>query len=95
MYSGYWQVLTGNKAPEIMEFFTPDGKQQCKVMPIGDLNAAPSFVGIIMKLKMEWETLAKERSLKCFNQKSLLIMCYCMGPQQRSSYHTSEPSWMS
>ena len=92
MYSGYWQVLTGNKAPEIMEFFTPDGKQQCKVMPIGDLNAAPSFVGIIMKLKMEWETLAKERGLKFFSSEIIVdyVLLYGRTSEQLISHFNND-----
>ena len=30
-------------------------------MPMGDLNSAPTFLAKIMKLKMECDTLSKER----------------------------------
>ena len=33
-------------------------------MPIRALNSAPIFVAMMMKLDMEWDTLAKERGLK-------------------------------
>ena len=33
-------------------------------MPMGSLNSSPTFVTMIMKLKMEWDTLAKDRRLK-------------------------------
>ena len=31
---------------------------------MGGLNAAPTFVAMIMKLKMEWDTLANQRGIK-------------------------------
>ena len=33
-------------------------------MTIGELNTASTFVAILMKLQMEWDTLAMERGLK-------------------------------
>ena len=33
-------------------------------MSMGTLDAAPIFVAMIMKLRMEWYTLSKERGLK-------------------------------
>ena len=33
-------------------------------MPMGTLNAAPTFVETMMKLYMQWDTLSKKRSLK-------------------------------
>ena len=33
-------------------------------MPMGELNVSPTFVAVNMKLKMEWDTIAKERGLK-------------------------------
>ena len=41
-------------------------------MPIGDLNSAPKFVAMIMKLKLEWDTLAKERVLKNVAYKNIV-----------------------
>ena len=52
-----------------MEFFTLDGNQWCKVMPTGDLNSAPTFVAMMMKLQMEWDTLAEQRGLKMLHEK--------------------------
>ena len=34
------------------------------MIPMGALNSDPNFVAMIMKLQMEWDTLAKERGLK-------------------------------
>ena len=64
MYSGYWKVVAEEEARERLEFFVPDRKQQWKLMPMRDLNAAPTFVAMMMKLQMEWDTLAKGRGLK-------------------------------
>ena len=33
-------------------------------MPMRSLNAAPTFVSTTKNLRMEWDTLAKERDLK-------------------------------
>ena len=33
-------------------------------MPTGDLNVDPIFVSMMIKLQMEWDTLAKEYGLK-------------------------------
>ena len=33
-------------------------------MPMWYLNAAPTFISMVMKLKNEWDTLAEERSLR-------------------------------
>ena len=33
-------------------------------MPMGYLNTASTFVSMMNKLKMEWDTLVKERGLK-------------------------------
>ena len=32
-------------------------------MPMGTLNASPTFVAMIMKLQIEWDTLSKYRGL--------------------------------
>ena len=52
---------------------------------MGSLHAAPLFLEMMMNIKNEWDTLAKERCLKFLHQKLLLIMCYCMGAQPSSS----------
>ena len=59
MENGYWQVVAEYEALENMELFTPYGKRRYKVMPMWDLNTAPTFVSMIMNLKMKWDTLAK------------------------------------
>ena len=41
-------------------------------MPIGALNAAPTFVAMMIKPYMEWSTLAKERGLKFFASKIIV-----------------------
>ena len=64
MDSSYCQLVAEEEARKILEFFTPDGKRRCKVMSMGDLNAAPTFVAMVIKLQKEWNTLAKERGLK-------------------------------
>ena len=33
-------------------------------MPMGALNADPTFVAMIVKLRIEWDNLAEERGLK-------------------------------
>ena len=39
---------------------------------MGDLNEAPKFVAMKMELKMEWDTLSKERGLKIFALKIIV-----------------------
>ena len=41
-------------------------------MPMGDLNEAPTFVAMMVKLQMECCTLSKERSLKHFASKNIV-----------------------
>ena len=41
--SGYWQVVAEEEAHERLELFTPDGNRRWKLMPMGALNAAPTF----------------------------------------------------
>ena len=53
MDSGYWQVLSEEEERERLTFLNPDGKRRWKVMHIGDLNADPTFVAMMMKLIME------------------------------------------
>ena len=45
-------------------------------MHVGALNAATTFVAIMMKLHMEWYTLAKERGLE--NVASKIIVDYLL-----------------
>ena len=42
--SGYWQVLAEGEAWQTLSFFIPDGKRQWKVIPMGALYAAPTFI---------------------------------------------------
>ena len=53
-------------------------------MTMGSLNTAPTFLAMITKLQMEWDTLAKERVLKNDALKSLLMMCYFIDAHQRT-----------
>ena len=69
MDSVYWKVLEEEEAREILDLFTPDGKRRWKVMPMGDLNADQIFVAMTTKLKMEWDTLSKQQSLKNISSK--------------------------
>ena len=62
--SGYWQVMTEEEARERLALFTPDGKRWWKVISMWDLYAATTFVAMAMNLKMEGDTLAKERRFK-------------------------------
>ena len=64
MDSGYWKVLEEYVALKRLALFIPDGNWWCRVMPMGDLNVASTFVVMMMKLKMEWDTLAEEFGLK-------------------------------
>ena len=41
-------------------------------MPMGDLNATPTLVVTMMKLQMEWDTLAKESGMKYFAEKTIV-----------------------
>ena len=58
MDNGYCQVVAEEEACERLAFFTPDGKRRWKVMPMGDLNADTTFLAMMTKLQMEWDTLA-------------------------------------
>ena len=42
-------------------------------MPMGSLNAAPTFLAMTMKLHMEWDTLAKERGFKNVASKIIVV----------------------
>ena len=64
MDSGYCQVVVEEMAQERLELFIPDGKWRRKLMPMGALNKAKTFVAMAMKIEMEWNTFAKERGLK-------------------------------
>ena len=59
MYSGYFQVVVEEDARERLALLALDRKRRWRVMPMGDLNAASTFLATMMKLHMEWDTLAK------------------------------------
>ena len=58
MESGYCQLVAEEEAREILALFTLYVKWQWKVIPMGALNTAPTFVAMKMKLQMEWDTLS-------------------------------------
>ena len=50
--------MAEEEARERLALFNLDGKRRWKVMPTGALNSYLTFAEIVMKLKMEWDTLA-------------------------------------
>ena len=64
MDNGYCKVVVEEEARERLAFFTPDRNRRWKVMLMGDLNSNPIFIAMMMKLQIEWDTLAKELGLK-------------------------------
>ena len=44
-------------------------------MSMGDLNADPIFLEMMMKLQMKWDALAKERGFKIFASKITVDWC--------------------
>ena len=91
MYSGYWQVLVEEEAHERLAFSTLDGKRRWKDMPMVELNTSPTFVAIIMKLKIEWYTLSKECGLKTFHKKCcwLCVTVWAHIREDRSLFQNS------
>ena len=53
MKSGYWEVVAKDKARGRLAFFVLDVKRLCKVIHMGALNAAPTFVATKMNIQME------------------------------------------
>ena len=51
---------------ERLALFNPDGNRLWKLMPMGDLHVASTFVEILMKIQMELDTLDKENRIKHF-----------------------------
>ena len=82
------QVVTEEEAHKILEFFAPNGKRRWKVMHMGDLNTDPTFLAMIMKLQMEWDTLAKERCLKNDASKNIVddVLLYGHTARQLIAY---------
>jgi hypothetical protein len=70
--SGYWQILAEKEARTRLAFFTPDGKKRWKVMPMGALNSAATFVAMMQKLQQQWDTLAKERGIRAVGSKVIV-----------------------
>ena len=85
MERGYWQVVAEEEARERLALFTPNGKCWRKVMPMGPLNVAPKVVAMTVKLKIEWDTIAKELGLIFLHQKLFWMNCYCMEAQPSRS----------
>ena len=50
MDSWYWQILAEEWARKRLELLTPDGDHWCKVIPMGALNSAATFLAMMMKL---------------------------------------------
>ena len=75
-------------ARERLAFFTPYGKWLLEVIPMGALNSDPKFVAMIMKLQMEWDTLAKERGLKTVASKIIFdyMLLYRRTSEQLLAY---------
>ena len=48
----YWKVVAEYEAQEVFSLFTPDVKRRWKVMHMGDLNAGPMIVSMMMKLQI-------------------------------------------
>ena len=69
MDSAYFKEVVEEEARERLSLFATDGKKWWKVMPMGDLNSVSTFVEMMIKLQMEWDTLANESGLKFLHQK--------------------------
>ena len=78
MDSGYLWSVAEEEACERLSLLIPEVNRWWKVMPMGDLNSASTYVAMMKKLQMEWYTLSKERGLKILHKRLLLLMCYCM-----------------
>ena len=57
-------------------------------MPLGDLNVAPTFLALIMKLQMEWDKLSKKRRLKNIASKIIVddVLLYGHTSNKRLAY---------
>ena len=55
---------------------------------MGDLNADTTFVAMMMKLQMEWDTVAKEREFKFFAYKTIVddVLLYGCTSRQLLDY---------
>ena len=52
MNSGFFKVVSEEEVFKILTLLTLDGKWRWKVMPIGELNSAPTFLSMMMKLQI-------------------------------------------
>ena len=88
MDSGYWKVVAEDEARGRLAFFTPDGKWRWKVLPMGSLNSDPTFVAMMMKIQMKWDTLVKEHGLNVFASKIIVddVLLYGRTSEQLLAY---------
>ena len=52
MDSDYGKVVSEEEVCKILAFFAPDGKRRWKVMTMGYLNAGPTFLEMMIQLKI-------------------------------------------
>ena len=64
--------MAEEEARKILAFFNPYGTRRWKVMTMGPLNEAPTFVAMTTKLRMEWDTLSKERGFENVASKNIV-----------------------
>ena len=57
-------------------------------MPMGDLNAAPIFLSMMMNIQTEWDTLHKKPGLKHYSSKIIVdyLLLYIRTSNQRLAY---------
>ena len=89
--SGYWQVVAEKEAREKLAFFTPDGKKRWKVMPMGALNSASTFVAMMMELQRQWQALAEDRGIVDCGSKVIVDDVLVYGRDQEQLLNTSRP----
>ena len=61
--SGYWQIFLEINSRAKLAFFTPNGKKQWTVMPMGALNSSSIFVAMAADLQAAWDTLTASRNI--------------------------------
>ena len=70
--SGYWQIPVHHKSKPKLAFFGVDEKLTFAVMPMGALNAAPTFACMMEVLQMEWRNLAEARGIRDTDSKVII-----------------------
>ena len=60
---GYWQVALNKASRHKTAFFTPNGKKQWTVMPMGFLNSHAIFVAMMTVIKTDWIARCKQHQL--------------------------------